>query len=63
MASKAIVLNQLDDTGVAGEEGFEPPITGPEPVAVPLGQSPFATGEGFDPPMGLVFPGDSQSTA
>ena len=25
---------------VAGDEGFEPPITGPEPVALPLGQSP-----------------------
>ena len=27
---------------VAGDEGFEPPITGPEPVALPLGQSPLA---------------------
>ena len=25
---------------LAGDEGFEPPITGPEPVALPLGQSP-----------------------
>ena len=25
---------------MAGDEGFEPPITGPEPVALPLGQSP-----------------------
>lgn len=27
---------------MAGDEGFEPPITGPEPVALPLGQSPLA---------------------
>lgn len=26
---------------LAGDEGFEPPITGPEPVALPLGQSPM----------------------
>lgn len=26
---------------MAGDEGFEPPITGPEPVALPLGQSPM----------------------
>ncbi len=26
---------------MAGDEGFEPPITGPEPVALPLGQSPL----------------------
>lgn len=26
---------------LAGDEGFEPPITGPEPVALPLGQSPI----------------------
>lgn len=25
---------------MAGDEGFEPPITGPEPGALPLGQSP-----------------------
>jgi hypothetical protein len=25
---------------VAGDEGFEPPILGPEPSALPLGQSP-----------------------
>ena len=32
---------------MAGDEGFEPPITGPEPVALPLGQSPLVprTGE------------------
>ncbi len=28
------------DWCLAGDEGFEPPITGPEPVALPLGQSP-----------------------
>ena len=27
---------------MAGDEGFEPPITGPEPGALPLGQSPLA---------------------
>ena len=27
---------------MAGDEGFEPPITGPEPVALPLGQSPVS---------------------
>ncbi len=26
---------------VAGEGGFEPPITGPKPVALPLGYSPL----------------------
>ena len=26
---------------VAGDEGFEPPIPGPEPGALPLGQSPM----------------------
>ena len=26
---------------VAGDEGFEPPISGPEPGALPLGQSPL----------------------
>ena len=26
---------------LAGDEGFEPPITGPEPGALPLGQSPI----------------------
>jgi hypothetical protein len=25
---------------MAGDEGFEPPIMGPEPIALPLGQSP-----------------------
>lgn len=33
---------------VAGDEGFEPPITGPEPVALPLGQSPI-NGAGYKP--------------
>lgn len=28
---------------MAGDEGFEPPITGPEPGALPLGQSPMTT--------------------
>ena len=28
-------------TNLAGDEGFEPPITGPEPVALPLGQFPL----------------------
>ena len=27
---------------MAGDEGFEPPITGPEPGALPLGQSPIS---------------------
>ena len=27
---------------MAGDEGFEPPISGPEPGALPLGQSPLA---------------------
>ena|GEM_PF-2239496 len=26
---------------LAGDEGFEPPILGPEPSALPLGQSPM----------------------
>ncbi len=30
---------------MAGDEGFEPPITGPEPVALPLGQSPTYRGD------------------
>ena len=28
-------------TTLAGDEGFEPPILGPEPSALPLGQSPM----------------------
>ena len=28
---------------MAGAEGFEPPITGPEPVALPLGHAPTKT--------------------
>ncbi len=28
-------------TKLAGDEGFEPPILGPEPSALPLGQSPI----------------------
>ena len=31
---------------LAGDEGFEPPITGPEPVALPLGQSPMLSKTG-----------------
>jgi hypothetical protein len=27
---------------MAGDEGFEPPISGPEPGALPLGQSPVS---------------------
>jgi hypothetical protein len=26
---------------MAGDEGFEPPMLGPEPSALPLGQSPI----------------------
>lgn len=32
---------KLKSVLMAGDEGFEPPITGPEPVALPLGQSPI----------------------
>jgi hypothetical protein len=28
---------------MAGDEGFEPPILGPEPSALPLGQSPLVS--------------------
>ena len=35
-------LVKIVKTNLAGDEGFEPPITGPEPVALPLGQSPLA---------------------
>jgi hypothetical protein len=28
---------------LAGDEGFEPPILGPEPSALPLGQSPLVS--------------------
>ena len=31
----------FNKTYLAGDEGLEPPITGPEPVALPLGQSPI----------------------
>jgi hypothetical protein len=30
---------------LAGDEGFEPPILGPEPSALPLGQSPIRTSQ------------------
>ena len=37
-----VFLAQCDPEGhVAGDEGFEPPILGPEPSALPLGQSPL----------------------
>lgn len=32
---------------LAGDEGFEPPMTGPEPVALPLGQSPMRENSGI----------------
>jgi hypothetical protein len=32
-------------TILAGDEGFEPPIMGPEPTALPLGQSPLGLHE------------------
>ena len=31
----------VDTVFLAGDEGFEPPISGPEPGALPLGQSPM----------------------
>ena len=34
--------NRRSDNFMAGDKGFEPLITGPEPVALPLGQSPIA---------------------
>ena len=34
---------------MAGSEGFEPPILGPEPSALPLGQLPLNFNEGFCP--------------
>jgi hypothetical protein len=33
---------------MAGDEGFEPPILGPEPSALPLGQSPTTLVTGVD---------------
>ena len=30
----------IGEEPLAGEEGFEPPMTGPKPVALPLGHSP-----------------------
>lgn len=35
------IENIFCNNNLAGDEGFEPPITGPEPVALPLGQSPL----------------------
>lgn len=40
---------------LAGDEGFEPPITGPEPGALPLGQSPIHTQLYHNPPQKLTF--------
>ena len=40
--SAALAGDKMDFfSSLAGDEGFEPPITGPEPVALPLGQSPL----------------------
>jgi hypothetical protein len=36
---------RLSNNLMAGNEGFEPPITGPEPVALPLGQFPKLGGK------------------
>ncbi len=30
---------------MAGAEGFEPPMTGPEPVALPLGYAPISASD------------------
>lgn len=38
---KSEMTTILEKLSLAGDEGFEPPITGPEPVALPLGQSPI----------------------
>jgi hypothetical protein len=50
---RVVVLRLLEDidgyrfcsydihTEMAGEGGFEPPMTGPKPVALPLGHSPL----------------------
>ena len=40
VATKEKIPANADISIMAGDEGFEPPITGPEPVALPLGQSP-----------------------
>ena len=38
--NKIFVPKTFDSRLMAGDEGFEPPILGPEPSALPLGQSP-----------------------
>jgi hypothetical protein len=38
--NKIFVPKSYDSGLMAGDEGFEPPILGPEPSALPLGQSP-----------------------
>ena len=40
-AARQSPLARRVNLNLAGDEGFEPPITGPEPVALPLGQSPI----------------------
>ena len=40
-AARQSPLARRVNLNLAGDEGFEPPITGPEPVALPLGQSPL----------------------
>ena len=42
--NKIFVPKTYDSGLMAGNEGFEPPITGPEPVALPLGQFPLTDG-------------------
>jgi hypothetical protein len=39
--NKVFVPKSFDSGLMAGDEGFEPPILGPEPSALPLGQSPI----------------------
>ena len=41
LKSKLSQTQVLARVYLAGDEGFEPPITGPEPGALPLGQSPI----------------------
>ncbi len=38
--NEVFVSKKFDPRLMAGDEGFEPPILGPEPSALPLGQSP-----------------------
>ena len=37
---RLLARSLLNITGLAGDEGFEPPIVEPESTALPLGQSP-----------------------